>query len=149
MPAPTSQAHASKPKRRWFQFGLRTLLLAMLVAGVGFGWLGRELQLARNRRAAVVELDRMKVYVYQYEPTLLGRGFRTLPAFDRFVRTKLGDDLLSSPSAVHAAEVRGEQVSYLIERLKLFPQLRVVHVGSLSDEDQAILEQEFPQVEFP
>jgi len=148
MPDATNPARVSKPKRRWFQFGLRTLLLAMLVAGVGFGWLARELQIARNRRAAVIELDRMKVYVYQYEPTTLGRALRKWPSFDQLVRRKLGDDLLSSPSAVNAHNLRGEQFSHLIERLKLFPQLRLVHVGFLSNDDRAMLKREFPQVEF-
>jgi len=27
-----------KPKRRWYRFSLRTLLLFLLVAGIGFGW---------------------------------------------------------------------------------------------------------------
>lgn len=148
MPDATNPERAAKPRRRWFQFGLRTLLFTVLVASVGFGWLARELQVARSRRAAVVELDRIQVYVYQYEPTTLGRSFRKWPALDRFVRANLGDDLLSSPSAVNATHVRGDQLSYLIERLKLFPQLRLVHVGFLSDDDRAKLEREVPGVEL-
>jgi hypothetical protein len=33
-----------KPKRRWYQFSLRTLLIVVLVAGAGLGLLGRKLQ---------------------------------------------------------------------------------------------------------
>ena len=90
----------------------------------------------------------MKVYVYQYEPTTLGRSFRKWHDLERLARATLGDDLLSSPSAVNATHVRGDQLSYLIERLKLFPQLRLVHVGFLSDDDRAKLEREVPGVEL-
>ena len=33
-----------RPKRRWYQFRLRTLLLFVLIAGVGLGLYGRKLQ---------------------------------------------------------------------------------------------------------
>ena len=29
-----------KPKRRWFQYSLRTLLVLMLLVGVGMSWVG-------------------------------------------------------------------------------------------------------------
>jgi hypothetical protein len=28
----------TKPKRRWFQYSLRTMLIVMLLAGSGMGW---------------------------------------------------------------------------------------------------------------
>ena len=31
-----------KPKRRWYQFRLRTLVVALLVAGIGLGWLNSD-----------------------------------------------------------------------------------------------------------
>jgi hypothetical protein len=44
----------STPKpRRWFQFRLRTLLVLMLVACIGMGWLGVKMQQARKQRAAI------------------------------------------------------------------------------------------------
>jgi hypothetical protein len=42
-----------KPKGRWYQFRLRTLLLVRLVLGVLFGWIGSRLQRARENREAV------------------------------------------------------------------------------------------------
>ncbi|MFO0882766.1 MAG: hypothetical protein U0894_01020 [Pirellulales bacterium] len=33
---------SAPPRRRWFQFSLRTLLLAMLVFGCGLGWLANK-----------------------------------------------------------------------------------------------------------
>jgi hypothetical protein len=39
-----------KPKRRWLQFSLRTMLVLMLLFGCGLGWLGREVQRASGKR---------------------------------------------------------------------------------------------------
>ena len=36
----TADAHIkARPKRRWFQFSLRTLMVLMLAFACGFGWL--------------------------------------------------------------------------------------------------------------
>ena len=47
-----NESDPPKPKLRWYQFSLRTLLVFVLVAGVGFGWIGARLQRARNNRQA-------------------------------------------------------------------------------------------------
>lgn len=47
-----------KPKLRWYQFSLRTLLLFVLAAGIGLGWIGRRMLQARNHSAAVVKLQK-------------------------------------------------------------------------------------------
>ncbi len=49
-----------KPKLRWYQFSLRTLLIATLVTGVFFGWLGTRLQRARKNREAEAEVFRIR-----------------------------------------------------------------------------------------
>lgn len=50
---------APKHKLRWYQFSLRTLLLVVLMAGVGFGLVGRKFQQARQQRRAVDELEKL------------------------------------------------------------------------------------------
>jgi hypothetical protein len=42
-----------KPKRRWYQFSMRTLLLVMLVLPTGVGWIGVRLNRARENWAAI------------------------------------------------------------------------------------------------
>jgi hypothetical protein len=37
-----------KPKRRWYQFSLRTLIVFMLLASVGLGWVGIKIERARS-----------------------------------------------------------------------------------------------------
>lgn len=51
----------SKPKHklRWYQFTLRTLLLVVLVAGIGFGALGQKFYQIRYQRRAVEELKKL------------------------------------------------------------------------------------------
>src|SRR5262245_7635128 len=94
-----------KQKRRWHQFRLRTLLLVLTATCLPLGWLAYQQQLARIRKAAVAELEHKQVHVYQYEPTALGRILRGWPALDRLVRRSLGDDVVSSPSAVEAVAI--------------------------------------------
>ena len=48
-------ATESEPKRRWYQYSLRSLLIFMLVTGVFLGWLGKMILDARKREAALVE----------------------------------------------------------------------------------------------
>ncbi len=43
---------------RW-QFSLRTLLVAVAVLGIGFGWLGMKLNTARQQRRAAVEIEKL------------------------------------------------------------------------------------------
>jgi len=45
-----------KPKRRWYQFRLRTLLLVTLVLGVLSGWIGNRVQRARKNRQSLAEV---------------------------------------------------------------------------------------------
>ena len=44
----TEPTTTPKPKRRWFQFSLRTLLVLMLVFGCGFGRLGMKVKQTRG-----------------------------------------------------------------------------------------------------
>jgi hypothetical protein len=55
----TSAPPAPKPRRRWLQFSLRTLLVLMLVLGCGLGWLAYKIKAAREQRAAVDAIHKM------------------------------------------------------------------------------------------
>jgi hypothetical protein len=47
---------AIQPKRRWYQFGLRTFFLGVLVIAIGCGWFAVKLQSARKQRMAVATI---------------------------------------------------------------------------------------------
>jgi hypothetical protein len=52
-----------KPKRRWYQFSLRALLVVGLVFVIGVGWIGIRMKRAQENRealhAAVEEIERI------------------------------------------------------------------------------------------
>lgn len=53
---------------RWFRFSLRTLLIFMLIAGLGFGWLAWKLKEASDQRVEVEAIEKLGGYVqYDYE----------------------------------------------------------------------------------
>jgi hypothetical protein len=52
--APTE---APRPRRRWLQFSLRTLLVVMLVAALGMAWVARQRQLAWQRQQAIGAIE--------------------------------------------------------------------------------------------
>jgi hypothetical protein len=70
------------------QFGLRTLLLAVVVAAVPSGWLAGELERARQQRALV---ERFRRYNY------LDGGPRLVP---EWLRTSLGKDFFAELEGV-------------------------------------------------
>ena len=53
-----------KPRRRWLQFSLRTLMVLMLVLGCGFGWLAYEIKMVREQREAVTAIEKLGGSVY-------------------------------------------------------------------------------------
>ena len=138
----------STPQPRWFQFRLRTLLIWMLVISCGLGWFAYHLQLARNRERAVTECSAAGIYVYQYEPTAVGKVLRRWPALDKWVQTTFGDSLLSTPSAVSAIHIQKDRVDFLTSRLKLFPSLQSVSLGDADSETAGALREEFPDIDI-
>jgi hypothetical protein len=57
-----------KPRRRWFQYSLRSLLLVMFLASLGMSWVAVRMKRAREEREAVEEIKRFGGYVrYDYE----------------------------------------------------------------------------------
>ena len=48
-----------KPRRRWLQFSLRTLMVLMLVLGCGLAWFAREVQRAWAQRDAAVAIRKL------------------------------------------------------------------------------------------
>ena len=51
-----NQMTSTLPKRRWFQFRLRTLLIAILVLSLPLSWFAMRMEKARRQREAVVAI---------------------------------------------------------------------------------------------
>jgi len=130
---------SDRPKRklRWYQFSLRTLLLFVAVAGIGFGWLGGKLQRARKERAAVAEIQRAVA-------ELRSLGVRVDVAQIR--ATGRLDRLLGHPGYPHVTAVDADNVSTFgdddmvhLERLRLSdPELGHLRLYVLRLEDTGV-----------
>ena len=85
----------SKPRRRWYQFSLRTLLIAVTLAGCGFAWVGVKIREARQQQAVVALIERKGGFVrYDYQ---FGGSYRLLvraavPPGPAWLRAMVGDD---------------------------------------------------------
>ena len=58
----------TKPKRRWFQFSLRTLLIVVTLSAVPLGWVGSKMAQQRREKAVIEWVINMKGRVYFYTP---------------------------------------------------------------------------------
>jgi hypothetical protein len=56
---------APKPRRRWLQFSLRTMMVMVLICSVPCGWIAYRLKQARDREAAVDRMWKLGGYVTQ------------------------------------------------------------------------------------
>ncbi len=108
-----SQPAAPKPKRRWYQYSLRTLLLAFVLFALAMGWVETRLQRAQQQRAAVERINGLggfSEYDYDYNynqshPLENGPlGLQDPPGSPR-LRKLLGDDLFNGLAGYWIAEV--------------------------------------------
>jgi hypothetical protein len=68
---------AAKPRRPWFRFSLRTLLVVLTGAAALFGWLRHTTQLVEYRRKVAEEINSHGGHVLDYYPSA---EFRTRDA---------------------------------------------------------------------
>src|SRR5437762_7027635 len=87
-----------KPRRPWFQFGLRTLLLMVTIASAGFGWLGVKVRQVHRQRAAVEAIRKLGGEVlYDYEVDSKGHRVQSpIPPGPACLRELAGDDFFAN-----------------------------------------------------
>lgn len=111
---------ADKPKRRWFQFSLRTLLILVTVFAIACSWYAVEMQKAAKRRTAIKEIKRLGGDVRYYDasnPNTLGDQ----PKWHSLLRKLHGDEHLGNPVAV---SLEGTQITDAgLDRLEGFRSL--------------------------
>jgi hypothetical protein len=77
-----------KPKRRWFQLSLRTLLVFVLLVSIGMSWFAVKMQRARRQKEAVQAIEKAGWAVaFDYE--VYGSRKTSVP---KWARALLGDD---------------------------------------------------------
>jgi len=55
----TNETHNTKPRRRWYQFSLRTLLIVVTLSAVPLGWVGWKVEQGRRQRAVIAWVEKM------------------------------------------------------------------------------------------
>jgi hypothetical protein len=87
-----------KPRLRWFQYSLRSLLLLMLLVSLGMSWFAVRMQRARQQKAAVEEIRNLGGDVqYDYEVQQSGTPLPNAgPHGPVWLRDLLGEDFFAS-----------------------------------------------------
>lgn len=116
------QASSSRPRKRRLRFGLRGLLILVLVLGLVFGWLARMRRQARDQERFIAELARDRIIVNHPEPTYLCLFLmKVLSTESRATEVRcsgwLGPGWFSRPRGFNAGRLRDEQVPRVVERL--------------------------------
>jgi hypothetical protein len=118
-----------KPKRRWFSYSLRTLLVFVTIASAGFGWLGYKMRQAQRQKEAVEAIRKLKGTVeYDYHCDVhYGVTKVPTPPGPAWLRKLLGDDFFANVYLVSFEQ--GVNEAQLVH-LEGSHQLRVLGLGN-------------------
>ena len=143
-----------EPKRRWYQYSLRTLLVFVTLFALACSWLAVKLQQAKRQREAVEAIRMLGGRVaYDYELDAYGDIIPGEPPGPAWLRQILGDDLfctvvfakptndasmliLNDLSGIRRLELRRSQVTDAgLECLKSLPKLQMLDLrgGKVTD----------------
>ena len=121
-----SGSAASRPRRRWLRFSLRTFLLVLTALCI---WLGVKVNQARRQKAAVEALTRLGDVFYAHQ---LSRDLEYFDVYDpqkdlgvpTWLRELAGDDFFQSVAAVdfkaHVTDANLVHLAALRELKRLF-----------------------------
>ena len=105
-----SNADQPKPRPRWYQYTLRTLLIVVTLAGCGFGWLGLKVREARQQQADIAAIEELGGRVaFDDEVDSQGNSVpNAKPPGPVWLRAVLGDNFLRS---VYSVDIEGQSLS--------------------------------------
>ncbi len=90
-----------KPRLRWFQYSLRSLLVLMVLVSIGMSWFAVKMQRARKQKEAVEAIKKLGGEIqYDYEVRQAGNPLPRVPPGPAWLRNLLGDDFFASAVGV-------------------------------------------------
>ena len=114
-----------RPKRRWHQFSLRTLLLAVLVLSLPLSWFAVRTEQARKQRNAVEAIEELGGWVYyDYQWDGIGPQAPTEPSELPWVRESWGEDFFSDVTFVQLINVGATDAD--LQCLQGLPNIRIL-----------------------
>jgi hypothetical protein len=144
------------PKRRRFQFRLRTLLIFTAILGICFGLLGRKVGRKQNEDRAVETIRKLGgtvFYSYQQDKVNKDMWHQTEEADGpAWLRWALGNNFFSEIELVvfWHANIGDPELESLKDSLKEFPQLRHLDLQGtkVTDSELARIKLELPRCEI-
>jgi len=118
--SPIQPAAPAKPRRRWFRFSLRTMLVFVTLAGCALGWLGAKLREARRQQVAAAAIRSLGGEVeYDYEFDSLGNYTpNATPPGSAWLHALFGDDFFRKAQKV-SVQVRSGSFATVAELQQL------------------------------
>jgi len=122
MDEPIPETVAAQPERGRFRFGLRGMIVAVLVLGLILGGIARKQRQIAKREFLIADLLRDHIIVNRAEPTYLCLFLmKVFSTISRGVEARcskwLGPGWLSNPRGFNAGHLKDEQTQSVVERL--------------------------------
>lgn len=115
-------ANPAKPKRRWLQFSLRTLLVFMVLVAIGLSWFASRTQQARRQKEAVEAITKLGGWVaYDYQ---FGAARKSQPPEPGWPEELLGKDFVRRGVAVGHNHIDSHFTDVSLENLKELHELQ-------------------------
>jgi hypothetical protein len=130
-----------KPKLRWFQFSLRTMMVAVTLSCIAGGWFGMKLRAARRQHAVVEQLNQRDFpYWYDYQSDETGQtNYNAPPRGPEWLRNLLGFDFFNHVTEVH---IGGDHARTLDDQtfraILALPDLQTLDIAETAIMDQRL-----------
>ena len=128
-----------KPKRRWFQYSLRTLLVVVTLCAMLCSWLGLEMKKKTREREAVAAIKKLGGYVwydYQHDGTDNPDWKKGPPPGPACLRKVLGNDFFAT--VVGMCLIRSEVTDADLDHIRRLPHLKMLQIGDTNTTDAGI-----------
>jgi hypothetical protein len=116
-----------KPKRRWYQYRLRTLMIFVTLVAVGMSWFAVRMQRVRRQKEAVEAIDKLGGAWIEYKYEFYGSP--------KWLRKWLGNDFFKDVATIHVH--KSEHISSILEHCNEFHDLEEfqIEIDEITDGD--------------